>query len=314
MIPFSAPRRTETPRNYQPAIPSLLDPRDDEFLILDDEIKPEVGRLLVTGHGSLVVPAHYTTTLFTSMQMERGNYDGRLHFTDLGERGPRADVARSWVDSFFRTHIQYVSFKGTFALHDGPLPLPYPGDDGFARHWVHSTSSNLLGHLRYTLAGRDSIVVRPVFDGTDLASERAQDSEAVVTTQFRMNERRRQGKSKYPHTLISPPTFQSSDHRLAASLDEAINANFLQLVDLLLGATSQALNYRTVEGKQGRRVLARRITEEMALRVGSPEWVFSRFLRHFSVSLYPDARGRMYAATTEKRVPGRSGQQLRLAI
>ncbi|MGE0230141.1 MAG: hypothetical protein AB7U23_16705 [Dehalococcoidia bacterium] len=127
-----------------------------------------------------------------------------------------------------------------------------------------------------------------------------------------MNERHRKGRKGYPLVQLVDPTFSSSDHRKATDLEEAITAEFLQLTDVLLGATAQALDFLPTPGKLGRRLLARRVTDEIALRAGHPAYLFNRHIRHFSVSLYPDERGRMYAATPPPASVTQQGRQLTL--
>lgn len=251
--------------------------------------------------------------MFTGLELDRGDFRGRLHFSELSkDRGPRVETAARWLDSFFGTHIDHVSFKATFALHDGPRPLPYPGQDGYQRHLVHATSSNILGHIRYVLRGFNQIDVRSVFDHTGNARERMYSNWGLDTARFRINQRRRKGKTGYPEAVLHPIKFQSSAPAQATTLDEAINAEFLQLTDLLLGSAAQALNFLPTEGRQGRRQLARTVTEEMASRFGRPAYVFSRRQRHFSVSLYPDSLGRMYAANPVRRPVQLPVEQLQL--
>lgn len=275
---------------------TLLQLRSGDYFCYHDENKPERRRMPVTGHGSLLFPASERIAAYTTLQMLREGYAGRLHFTDLGVRGERFEVAKRWVETFFSSFIDTASFKGTFALHDGPIALPYPGDNGYQRHAVQSTSSNLVGHVRWVLPHFDALEIHPVFDGTDNFRERMYLRLAVDQAGFRINERRRRGRRRYPAVAFGDISFRSSEPAAATTLDEAIDAEFLQLTDLLLGATAQALRFLPSGGTLGRRRLAARVHDEIALRFGSPWYMFNRHLRHFSVSLYPDRLGRMYAA------------------
>lgn len=254
----------------------------------------------MTGHGSLLVPDEYRATLYARLQLLRGEFGGRLHYAEIRKRERQATVANDWVEAFFDSFIEQVSFKATFALHDGPLPLPYPRDERYQQHMVNSTSSNMVGHVRWVLPKFDELSILPIFDRTGNAREQMYYERAVDTARYRINERHRKGKKGYAHTDIAPVAFQSSDHRQAQDMDTAVNAELLQLTDLLLGATSDALELRPATGKAGRRRLALRITDQMALRTGHRPYQFNRFIRHFSVSLYPDVYGRMYSAIPER--------------
>lgn len=260
------------------------------------------------------MPDDYRLAMYTSLQLLRDGFPGRVHFTSLKDHGPAAETARRWVGEFFAQHIEFASFKATFALHDGPRRLPYPGEPDYQRHAVQSTSSNLVGHLRYVLKNQPLVAVRCAFDGTGNARERYYGAWGVAEARFRMNRRHRKGRKGYPLTQLLDPTFSSSDHRKAATLEEAITAEFLQFTDILLGASAQALNFLPTPGKLGRRVLASRVTDEIASRMQQPTYRFNRHVRHFSVSLYPDARGRMYAANPVKAPAATSGHQFPLSI
>jgi hypothetical protein len=241
-------------------------------------------------------------TMFTSLQMLRGDFEGRVHFSQI-RSGTRHEVARRWMDAFFGTHVEHASFKATFALHDGPKALPYPGDEGFQRHFIRSLSSNLVGHVRYTRRNLDRLHLRPVFDRTGNGVERWRGQWGVDFANNRINQRRIDGKRGYPEATFEPVTYQTSDIREAESNEQAINAEFLALTDLLLGASAQALMFLDGERKAGRRQLASRIEEEIAKRYGRDIYIFNRAQRHFSGSLYPDDFGRMYAANPARPAP-----------
>lgn len=293
---------SEPPQSNQLFFAGLHNPRILLSWMYHDEMKPERGVLPITGHGSLMAPDAYRRAFYVHLQMLRDGYEGRIHSTKIqNDRGPMFEVGARWIDAFFTELIEHASFKATFAFHNGPLYLPYPGDEGFQQHWVMSTKSNLIGHIRWVLTELDLLGVRPVFDGSGDAREEHYLRWGVERAQFEINERRRKGKP-YPATFFSDVDFHSSDHRHASSLDDAINAEFLQLTDLLLGAAADALEFRPGAHRNGRRRLARHVSEQIAVRYGYRPFAFQQHLRHFSVSLYPDARGRMYAATTTKSV------------
>jgi len=275
-------------------------------------MKPQRNRLPISGQGSLMIPDDRLMSVFSTLQLLRDGYPGRIHSSDVPQRGPRFDVIARWLDAFFTEFVEYASFKASFFLHDGPLPLPYPGDELFQRHWVKSTKANLLGHLRWVYPNRDLVLVRPVFDGTGHARERMYGQLGVDDAQYQINERVRKGKPGYSPTFFSQVVFQSSDPDLATTLEQAIHAELLQLVDLLLGVSADAMQFRPGAGKAGRRRLARRATDEIADRFGRSPFAFQRHQRRFSVSLYPDAHGRMYAANPERLDRPVDGTQLPL--
>ena len=260
-----------------------------------DEIKAEVGRLPITGHGLLMLPQDYRDQMFADLQAARNGFTGRVHFGPLPDGGPRVETALRWFDDFFVKHVKRASFKGTFALHDGPRRLPYPGELLYQRHAVNSLRANVVGHVRYVFPEADALHLRPVHDGTGDAHERMYIGLAFVAAQQRINSRHGRGQRGYPAARFDEVTFQSSDSRIAADHAARVDAELLQLTDLLLGAMAQALRFLPTSGKLGRRRLARDVTEQLASYLKHPVYNFDRTRRHFSVSLYPDERGLMYS-------------------
>ncbi len=234
-------------------------------------------------------------TFFASYETLRGDFRGRIHSSKIPDRGKLHDIAEAWLAAFFDVHIEHISFKATFAFQDDPRPLPYTGEESFQKHWVMSTKANALAHIRYVDRDGDLVIARTVFDQTGNAQERLWSQWGIDTAQYEIGERRRKGM-KYPHTEFSHVSFWDSDPRRATSLEARINAIGLELTDLLLGVTADALQFRPGSSKIGRRHLARKITDEIAERFGFRSLRLSRYHRHFSVSLYPDLFGRTYAA------------------
>ena len=154
----------------------------------------------------------------------------------------------------------------------------------------------------------------PVFDRTDSLLWRMGYSLGFVAAQYRINERHRAGITGYPVMTSKPLVFRRSDPAQAATLDERIDAEILQLVDVLLGATAESLRFLLGRGTHGRRFLGRRITEELAERLGVAEYLVGHPLRHFSVSLWPDDRNRMYAPNLPPAVAETQFRQLPLEI
>lgn len=169
-----------------------------------DEIKPERGVVETLGHGSLLVPRNYVATLYWSLEALRGNYPERIHSTSIKNANQQQfQVAQRWVESFFNSHIPHLSFKATFALQDGPLVLPYPSDDDYQKHWVKSTKSNALAHIRYVYRKAHLVRVQPVFDWSDNGVERNWSQIGIDNAEFEIGERRRKGK-QYPETSFQP--------------------------------------------------------------------------------------------------------------
>ena len=176
------------PQSKQLELKGLLNRRVGEYWVYHDEIKAQRGKLPVTGHGTLVVPREQRAAMYWALQAARGNFDGRIHYRKIsGRRGPLFDAAQGVVQTFFTQFIRNASFKATFALHDGPRPLAYPGDDEYQRHAVNSTSSNIVGHVRYVLREFDLLLLRPVFDGTDNARERHYFQWGVESASHKLN-------------------------------------------------------------------------------------------------------------------------------
>lgn len=296
--------------NSQLSFSNLLPLRLGDYWLYHDEIWPERGRLPFTAHGTLLVPNDYRLALYSSLQVARDGFGGRMKSTRLPTKGPHYKVAQRWLDDFFAGHIEHVSFKGTFAYHEGVIPLPYRSKDpAYEKHLIRSTSSNVVGHVRWVLRELDTLHVRPVFDTIGNGREQWFLRWGMMEAAGRINRRNGRGKRGYPLSTFDPIDFQSGNPTEATTLDEAINAELLQLTDLLLGATADALKIRPALDDRGRLVVAGRVTDEMAARFERGPFAFSRYLRHMSISLYPDAHGRMYAPTVV-RTPADGRSQL----
>ena len=264
-----------------------------------DEIKPERERCPFLGHGVLFVPDDWRVRLSGLMHAarKRHNYRDEIHFRDIrGARGsPAFMVARDWISDYLQFALKGCPFKA-FIAEDGPTrSLPYPGDEVYEEHLLRSSKAAFKGGIAWSYYNESQLRLEIVYDDTDSVVERRVAAALPSYVQSDINTRRLSSPKRYPCVRIGKVRFVASDpHQV--DTDEWIDAEFIQLADLLLGASFAALEVTAQPDRQGRKRLARSIMGILGDTLQAPWFQQVPVHRRFSVSIYPDKNNLAYPA------------------
>ena len=185
-----------------------------------------------------------------------------------------------------------------FIAEDGPnRRLPYPGDPAYPEHLLVSTKAALKAGVAWSFYQESKLLLDLVFDDSDNELDRSVADQVAAVLQSECNTNRLKSTKRYPWLRVSPVRFLSSDPRKVDDPRAVPYCEFIQLCDLLLGASFQALQLSPEPPKQsGRRRLARSIMAVLAETLQVPWFQQIRVHRKFSVSLYPDRFNFAYPA------------------
>lgn len=201
------------------------------------------------------------------------------------------------MDYYLRVAMKGCPFKA-FIAEDGPnRRLPYPGDLEYPEHLLLSTKAALKAGIAWSFYRENKLRLDLIFDDTDSEVDRSVAEQVPAVLQSECNTKRLDGVRRYPWLRVSPVRFLSSDPKKIDDPRAAPYCEFIQLCDLLLGASFQALQISSEPRKQaGRRQLAKSIMGVLAETLQVPWFQQIQVHRKFSVSLYPDRYNFAYPA------------------
>lgn len=228
---------------------------------------------------------------------EVGYYD-EIHWREITGASAHSkpfQVAQSWIEMYLRRAIRGCPFKA-FIAEDGPnRSLPYPGDADYPEHLLQSTKAAFKAGIAWSFYTEKKLRLDIVFDDTDSELEKSVASELPGLLQLKCNTQRLEGTKRYPWLRASSVRFISSNPKEVGS-KEWPYSEFIQLCDLLLGASFQALRLSPEPRKAGRRKLAQSIMGVLGETLKVPWLQQIPVHRKFSVSLYPDQYNFAYPA------------------
>lgn len=280
-----------------------------------DEIKPEKGKIPFLAHAILYVPEPWEPLLLKGLHdaRSRHNYSGEIHWREIkaGDRSNKFRVAQDWIHFYLTTALKGCAFKA-YLVEDGPnRSFPYPGELSYPNHLLLSTKSALKAGIAWSFNREDKVRLELVFDETDNEVERLVARQVPALLKRECNERRLAGTKAYPWIRPSVVRFVSSNPNRVTPDDYAA-CEFIQLCDLLLGASFQALGVLPEPDKAGRRKLASSIMEVLGETMHLPWLQQVPVHRKFSVSLYPDKFNFAYTAALRMGSVRQDFAQLRL--
>lgn len=204
-------------------------------------------------------------------------------------------VARDWVTDYFQVAIRGCPFKA-FIADATARDFPYPGESGYPEHLLQSTKTALKAGIVWSFYRQTKVRLRIVFDDTDSELDKEIASKLPDFLQTDCNKARLSGKKRYPWLRVSPVRFVSSNPKEVGFADWP-TSEFVQLCDVLLGASCQALDLTAPPAKRtGRRQLAQSIMGILGETLKVPWLQQVPVHRRFSVSLYPDQYNFAYPA------------------
>lgn len=266
--------------------------REAEYWVFHDESEPNkrwflVGLLLVKRQDLDEVRRHLRT------KRESEGYRGEVHFADLpksfgGAYGAKARVAREWISAYER-YLSQMAFCSVLAVDRASnaydrrrFAQDYHAYNRFTAMAIKAAVAWHLGPLKL-----DRVVLRIVSDAKDRKSQPDQgmvdNFDNYVPWRVETDaERAKQGGSNYPAVSVAHLDLQHS-----------ADDDLLQLLDILLGATQEALvggATRPTKRKLGQRVV--RWIEDLR----KPPWEQNLGLhRKFNVWGFPDREGKAYS-------------------
>jgi hypothetical protein len=248
-----------------------------------------------------------------SARTELSFYD-EIHHREIKAGTPQDKtflVAQEWLRSYFSRFVKGCSFKAFIVDYEGSQHFPFPGETGFPEHLERSTVSAFLGALAWSFPKEEQIRLRLVSDETDNELERQvlRDLPHVLATKW--NQRQMSKTKRGPWMRASEVEFVSSDPKAVGS-DQAIDSEFVQLCDVLLGACFDALQLVEPPSKNGRRVLSKSVLGVIGETIKVPWLQQVPVHRRFSVSLYPDAHNFAYPAALRSVKRTCTGEVVRL--
>ena len=231
------------------------------------------------------------------IRRDHGCYD-EIHWREIlgaSRQSRQFFVARDWIKYYLPTALKGCPFKA-FIAEDGPnRSFPYPGDAEYPEHLLLSTKAAFKAGIAWSFFRERKLLLDIIYDDTDSELERATAAMLPAFLQSECNARRISGTKRYPWLRISRVTFLPSNPKLASS-EEAPYTEFIQLCDILLGASFQALHVVPEPDRAGRRQLAQSIMGVLAETLKVPWLQQLSVHRKFSVSLYPDRYNFAYPA------------------
>lgn len=188
-------------------------------------------------------------------------YSDEIHWREIksaSRHSPPFLVARDWMQLYVTTAMKSCPFKA-WITEDGPnRRFPYPGDANYPEHLLRSTLSTFLGGIAWSFHGQDKLRLEMIFDDTDAQLDRDVALKTPEILQTECNMRRVRASKRYPWLRADAVRFVSSDPR-KVSFQEWPYSELIQLCDLLLGASFQALELTPQPDMTGRRQLAKSI-------------------------------------------------------
>ena len=194
----------------------------------------------------LFVPENWIVPLADALHSIRAKhgYFKEIHWREISSassKSPRFLVARDWIEHYLRFVMPGCPFKA-FIAEDGPnRRLPYPGDPAYPEHLLVSTKAALKAGVAWSFYRESKLLLDLVFDDSDNELDRSVADQVPTVLQSECNTSRLKSTKRYPWLRVSPVRFLSSDPRKVDDLSAAPYCEFIQLCDLLLDASFQAL-------------------------------------------------------------------------
>ncbi len=247
-------------------------------------------------HGVLLVPERKQSEVYEALQQIRRDtgYYEEVHYTTMRGHsiGPKARCARGWLNLYANQFSEFCFYHCLAVDTHSPgferdrFSEPHHAYNRFARMAVE-------GGIAWSLKGYQRVALRFY---SDAKFRREGDNFATYIpeqTCKSITEKRSREPGNYPQIRVLHPEVipvDSDPSKVEASLREA--SELIQLVDLMTSNVAQALTGRS--GQKAKIVLA-----EMVARwiedTRKPPWLQTEELhRRFSVSCFPDSKGRFY--------------------
>ena len=247
-------------------------------------------------HGVLLVPASKQEEVFTILQQARQEtgYWEEVHYIKLRSsvHGPKASCGRKWLH-LYGTYLSDFCYYHCLAVdtwspafeHER-FSAPQYAYNRFARMAVEGAIAwSLKKYSRVALRFYSDSKFR--IEGDNFADYLPRQ---VVTS---LTKKRQKKPSAYPAVrLLHPQVIGVESNPRKAEPELLKESELIQLVDLLTSNIAQALTGRS---SQKAKIALAEMVAKWIDDVKKPPWLQTRELhRRFSVSCFPDSRGRFY--------------------
>ena len=256
-------------------------------------------------HGILFVPATKQYEIFTALQNTRQEvgYHEEVHYVKLRQSvvGPKARCAKSWLRTyagqFSETCFYHCLAIDTHSpgFQHNRFGEPYHAYNYFARVAI-------IGGIAWSLKRYPRVLLK--FHSDDKSRREGDNFASYIPQQVckRIKEKREKRAGNYPEIRLLHPEVVSVISEPTKVIPEMKHeCELIQLVDLMTSNIAQVLTGRS--GQKAKIALAEMIAGWIE-DTRKPPWLQAKELyRRFSVSCFPDGKGRFYnpiLATTNR--------------
>lgn len=247
-------------------------------------------------HGVLFVPEERQNEVYLKLQQVRQDvgHDEEMHYVKLRSHltGPKARCARGWLDLYGRQLSEFCFY------HCLAVDTHSPGfeHNRFGeRHHAYNRFARMAieGAIAWSLKGYRRVTLKL---HSDEKFHREGDNFATYVpheTCVSIAEKRRRNPGNYPKIrLVHPEVIPVPSDPSKVGPDTRQECEIIQLVDLMTSSITQALTDRSAQKAKIS------LAEAIALWIEDtrkPPWLQTEELhRRFSVSCFPDEKGRFY--------------------
>lgn len=245
-------------------------------------------------HGALFIPASKINQVYQSLLLKRGDYDGQIHYSDLRDKSSSKSksVAQEWMKTYFQELVDSCPYK-CFVIEFGSPHLRSQHKHDMNQLYNFGSEQAIYGGLCWFFANIKEIELSIYYE---IISKPNDDNLQEYLLDLLANKSRK--NFKCPVVYIPEMKFHTlSGNPKKVNQEERIHCEFLQLTDLLTGSINNALTASaSQEVKNELSLDAARYIEDVKL---VPWFQEHNLHRKFSVSIYPDKNGRVFAPILE---------------
>ena len=258
------------------------------FNVYHDESGTDLAHDRFQLHGTLIVPTSKFQSALQLLQNARNGYDGQIHFVKLRDNtnSPMSLVAAKWLNLFFNEISNYCFYKCLIV----DMHSPNFDKEKFSTPQLlynHTALLSVYGGITWSLGKYDRVTL---FIFSEKMTRASNDNFEVYLPQELA--RRAGNNNKCPQVIVPLEKVKliiGNPRKVEPSLAE--HCEYIQLVDILTGAVSQAIN---AKASQQIKIDLGNLIADWIGDTRLPPWLQeNRLHRRFSVSCY-DGNSKFY--------------------
>jgi len=247
-------------------------------------------------HGVLFVPSRKKSDVVNDLKQIRDDtrYYGEVHYVKLGKstKGSKAQCAKRWLQAYVSRFSDKV-FYHCLAVdtHSNGFDHQRFGKAYYVYNYFAKTA--VLGGIAWSLKDYNKVAIH-IYSDKKSRQKGNNFSDYVPKELLRsVTDKRRKKPSSYPELRLLHPTVTLIDSDPTKNPPAFIeDSELIQLVDLLTSSIAQALS--ATSGRRAK-VMLGEIVADWIMDTRKPPWLQSKELhRRFSLSCFPDEKGRFY--------------------